>query len=153
MLLIHSLLVEHLQLNGKIMAHFAKVVNGKVVDVIVAEPDFFITFRDTSPGKWIQTSYNTHKNIHYGPDGQPDGGVPVRGNYASIGGIYDEANDVFYNEKPFDSWTLNTTTWDWEAPIPNPSPTRQHPWDPLYRWDEATQSWVDALTEYYKDLI
>ena len=153
MLFTPSLPAEHLQLNGKIMAHFAKVVDGKVVNVIVAEPDFFDNFLDNSPGKWIQTSYNTHKNIHYGPDGQPDGGIALRGNYASIGGVYDEVNDVFYEQKPYPSWILNTLTWDWEAPIPCPATTRTNQWDPVYKWDEETQTWVDSLSEYYKDLI
>ena len=67
------------------MGHFAKVNNGKVTQVIVAEPDFFNTFVDSSPGKWIQTSYNTREGVHYGSNGQPDGGIALRGNYAGIG--------------------------------------------------------------------
>ena len=59
------------------MGHFAKVVDGKVTQVIVAEPEFFDTFTDTSPGTWLQTSYNTRGNVHYGPDGEPDGGVAL----------------------------------------------------------------------------
>jgi len=96
------------------MSHFAKVVTGRVVQVIVAEPDFFDTFVDSSPGKWVQTSYNTRGNVHYGPDGEPDGGVALRGNYAGIGYIYDASNDVFYAPQPGDNWTLNTSTWTWE---------------------------------------
>jgi hypothetical protein len=79
------------------MGHYAKVLNGKVISVIVAEKEFFDTFVDSSPGEWIQTSYNTRGNVHYGPDGQPDGGVPLRANYAGIGYIYDSENDVFYH--------------------------------------------------------
>ena len=68
------------------MAHFAKVVDGKVVNVIVAEPEFFTEFVDTSPGDWIQTSYNTHGGVHYDPvTGEPDGKEALRKNYASIG--------------------------------------------------------------------
>ena len=79
------------------MSHYAKVNNGIVVSVIVAEADFFTNghFVDTSPGTWIQTSYNTRGGVHYGQDGQPDGGVALRGNYAGIGYIYDATNDVF----------------------------------------------------------
>jgi len=47
------------------MGHYAKVVNGKVTKVIVAEASFFNNFVDDSPGKWIQTSYNTRGNVHY----------------------------------------------------------------------------------------
>ena len=50
------------------MAHFAKVVDGKVTQVIVAEPEFFNTFVDSSPGEWIQTSYNTRGGVHYDPN-------------------------------------------------------------------------------------
>jgi hypothetical protein len=98
------------------MGHYAKVVNGKVEQVIVADEDFFKIFVDTSPGSWIQTSYNTRGNIHYGQDRNPDGGIAVRGNYAGVGYIYDNVNDVFYAPKPTENSTLNTTTWLWETP-------------------------------------
>jgi hypothetical protein len=117
------------------MSHFAKVLDGKVVQVIVAEQDFFKTFIDSSPGTWIQTSYNTRGNVHYGPDGEPDGGVALRGNYAGINHIYDYVNDVFYPPRPFDSWIINTETWLWEPPIPRPDD------DKMYVWEESTQSW------------
>lgn len=112
------------------MGHFAKVVDGKVTQVIVAEPDFFDTFVDSSPGAWIQTSYNTQGGKHL------LGGTPLRGNYAGIGHIYDAANDVFYAPQPYASWTLNNKTWLWEAPTPMPT-------DKPYKWDEATLSWIE----------
>ena len=120
------------------MAHFAKVLDGKVMQVIVAEPEFFDTFVDSSPGEWIQTSYNTRGGVHYGQDGQPDGGVALRGNYAGIGYTYDRTNDVFYPPSPFPSWTLNNTTWTWEAPVAYPSDGK------IYRWNEETQNWVEV---------
>jgi hypothetical protein len=92
------------------MAHFAKVVNGVVTQVIVAEPEFFQTFVDSSPGEWIQTSYNTYGNQH------KLGGTPLRGNYAGIGFTYDLSNDVFIAPKPADNATLNTETWLWKVP-------------------------------------
>ena len=100
------------------MGHFAKVLDGKVIQVIVAEPDFFSTFVDSSPGSWIQTSYNTRGNIHYGPDGEPDDGEALRGNYAGVGYTYDAANDVFYAPSPGPEWVLNAATWLWETAIP-----------------------------------
>lgn len=118
------------------MSHFAKVLNGQVIQIIVAEQEFFNTFVDSSAGTWLQTSYNTRGGIHYGQDGQPDGGIALRGNYAGIGYIYNSTNDVFYAPQPFPSWTLNETTWSWEAP--NLMPTD----DKLYKWDEPTLSWV-----------
>ena len=117
------------------MSHFAKCLDGKVVQVIVAEPDFFDIFVDTSPGQWVQTSYNTRENVHYGPDGQPDGGVALRGNYAGIGYTYDGINDVFYAPQTFPSWKLNTATWAWEPPVPYPNDGN------LYGWDESNLSW------------
>jgi hypothetical protein len=117
------------------VTHFAKVLDGKVIQVIVAEPEFFDTFVDSSPGQWIQTSYNTRGGVHYGPDGEPDGGVALRGNYAGVGYTYDQANDVFYAPQPFPSWALDQTTWLWNAPIMYPTDNQQ------YVWDEATVGW------------
>ena len=88
------------------MSHYAKVVDGKVTQVIVAEAEFFDTFVDSSPGAWIQTSYNTQGNQH--PEGRP-----LRGNYAGIGYIYDATNDVFYAPKPSDTAELDEATWTW----------------------------------------
>ena len=96
------------------MSHFAKVLDGKVTQVIVAEPEFFQTFVDSSPGEWIQTSYNTHGNQH--PEGRP-----LRGNYAGIGFTYDRTNDVFYAPQPYASWILDQTTWTWKAPVAMPT--------------------------------
>jgi hypothetical protein len=118
------------------MSHYAKVNQGQVLAVIVAEADFFTKFVDNSPGEWIQTSYNTRANVHYDNNGQPDGGQALRGNYASIGHLYDQVNDVFYERQPFPSWTLNKSIWIWEAPIPMPTDGQ------VYLWNESTQSWV-----------
>jgi hypothetical protein len=120
------------------MGHFAKVLGGQVVNVIAAEPEFFETFVDSSPGEWIQTSYNTRNGIHYGPDGEPDDGVALRGNFAGIGYVYDTEHDVFYPPSPYPSWVINTTTWDWEAPIPKPDEEKP------YIWDEETQTWIEV---------
>ena len=123
------------------MSHYAKVVDGKVTQVIVAEADFFNHFVDTSPGSWIQTSYNTRGNKHYNPTtGVEDTATTpaLRGNYAGIGYSYDHTNDVFYAPQPYPSWTLNQTTWLWEAPTPMPTDGKP------YKWDETTKSWVAA---------
>jgi len=111
------------------MAHFAKVSNGKVINIIVAEPEFFDTFIDSTPGEWIQTSYNTFRGQH------KLGGTPLRGNYAGLGFTYDKEHDVFYESKPFPSWILNTNTWSWEPPVDMPTEGK-------YQWNESTTSWV-----------
>jgi hypothetical protein len=109
------------------MAHFAKVENGIVTQVIVAEQDF-IDSGEVGTG-WIQTSYNTHGGQH--PEGRP-----LRGNYAGIGFIYDSVNDVFYAPQPYPSWTISAPTWIWQAPVPYPVDEN------VYEWNEETQSWV-----------
>ena len=113
------------------MSHFAKVTDGKVTQVIVAEKEFFDTYVDSTPGEWIQTSYNTQGGKHL------LGGTPLRGNYAGIGYTYDRTNDVFYAPKPYASWVLNNTSWIWEAPVAMPTDGK------LYKWDEATTSWIE----------
>ena len=120
------------------MSHFAKVINGLVEEVIVAEQEIIDSGLFGDPSLWIQTSYNTYGNVHYGPgpNRQPDGGVALRGNYASIGSIYDAENDVFYAQQQFKGWVLNKTTWLWEPPIPRPIEGR-------WRWDNNTEQWVD----------
>ena len=118
------------------MSHFAKVVDGVVTQVIVAEAEFFETFVDTSPGEWIQTSYNTRGGVHYGSDGQPDNGTPMRKNYAGIGFTYDRTRDAFIPPKPFASWTLNESSCLWDAPVAYPDDGKR------YSWDEATTAWV-----------
>ena len=92
------------------MAHFAKVCDGIVTQVIVAEQEFFDTFVDTSPGEWIQTSYNTHGGQH--PEGRP-----LRKNFAGIGFTYDREKDAFIPPKPEGDWTLNEETCLWEEAV------------------------------------
>jgi hypothetical protein len=113
------------------MAHFAKVDQGKVISVIVAEPEFFNTFVDTSPGQWIQTSYNTKGGVHR------FGGTPLRKNYAGVGYSYDQTLDAFIPPKPYDSWTLNEETCLWDPPTSYPNDNKN------YKWDEPTTSWVE----------
>jgi hypothetical protein len=123
------------------MAHFAKVNNGIVEQVIVAEEDFFATFVDTSPGQWIKTSYNTRGGVHYSPEtGEPDGGEALRKNYAGIGFTYDQTRDAFIPPQPYASWTLDEDTCLWNAPVAYPDDGGR------YVWNEETTSW-DAVPE------
>ena len=116
------------------MSHFAKVENGIVVSVIVAEQDFV----DSLEGTWIQTSYNTHGNVHLGQDGEPDEGIALRKNFAGLGFIYDSTADGFHSPEPFPSWNLNSTTFEWEPPVEKPDNTP----DGFYEWDEEITNWV-----------
>lgn len=99
------------------MAHFAKVnpENNIVEMVIVAEQGFIDTLPDKND--WIQTSYNTHGGIHYGPDNRPDGGEALRKNYAGVGDLYDSSRDAFIPPKPSETAILNEETCLWEEPV------------------------------------
>jgi hypothetical protein len=116
------------------MAHYAKVENGVVTQVIVADQDF-IDSGVVGHG-WVQTSYNTRGGVHYGQDGQPDGGVALNKNYAGVGYTWDGTG--FAAPQPFPSWTLNSDSYVWEAPVAMPADGKQ------YSWDEATQSWIES---------
>jgi len=116
------------------MAHFAKIIDGLVVQVIVAEQDFI----DTLGADWIQTSYNTRGGIHYGQDGEPDGGTALRKNFAGVGHNYDSTRNAFYPQSLYASWTLNDSTCIWEAPTAYPDDGNQ------YNWDEDTTSWLEV---------
>jgi hypothetical protein len=117
------------------MSHYAKVENGIVTEVIVADA-YFVTTLD---GQWIQTSYNTRGGVHYASGtNTPDGGMPLRGNYAGIGYTYDATHDVFYPPKPFPSWTISAPTWIWTAPVPYPEDGK------MYAWDEEKKQWNEV---------
>lgn len=116
------------------MAHFAKVLHGKVLEVIVADQEFIDNYIDTSPGKWIQTSYNTKYGVH------TNGGTPLRKNYAQVGGTYDETRDAFIPAKPYDSWVLNEDTCVYDPPVAYPSDGKS------YQWDETIKNWVEETT-------
>lgn len=103
------------------MSYYAKVVNGIVTQVIVAEASFFDTFKDPTPGEWLET--------------RMDGSL--RKNYAGPGYSYDAQRDAFIPPKPFPSWSLNEETCLWEAPVPYPQDGN------FYRWVESLQAWVD----------
>jgi len=124
------------------MGHFAKVTDGKVTQVIVAEPEFFDTFVDSSPGQWLQTSYNTRGGVHYQADSNTpsaDQSKALRKNYAGVGYSYDAARDAFIPPQPFASWTLDEDTCLWNPPVAMPTDGKP------YVWNEATQSWDEVV--------
>lgn len=117
------------------MSHYAQVINNVVQQVIVAEQDFINTLPDSS--NWVQTSYNTRGGVHYAPDSiTPDGKEQIRYNYAGIGYNYDGIG--FYAPQPFPSWSLDKTTYLWNAPTPYPTDGKD------YIWNESTTSWDEV---------
>lgn len=115
------------------MSHFAKVENGVVTQVIVAEQDFINSGALGEPSLWVQTSYNTSGGQHL------LGGTPLRKNFAGIGFTYDATRDAFIPPKPFASWTLNENTCQWDAPVAMPEDNKS------YTWDETSLSWVELV--------
>jgi hypothetical protein len=111
------------------MAHWAKVEDGIVTQVNVVEDDFLQANPERYTGTWIKTSYNTHGGIH------TLGSTPLNKNYAGIGYSWDGTG--FAAPQPYPSWSLNTTSYLWEAPVAMPTDDKQ------YTWDEATTSWVE----------
>jgi hypothetical protein len=129
------------------MGHYAKVdVNNKVVQVIVAEPEFFDNHVDDEPCQWLKTSYNIRGGVYYDPEtNQPaedqaaaigDDEGRLRKNYAGIGCTYDASRNAFIAPQPYPSWTLNEDTCIWEAPVPMPEDVA------VYYWDESAGNWV-----------
>ena len=127
------------------MAHYAKVKDEIVLQVIVAEADFFKTFVDTEPGRWIQTSYNTRGGVHYEPNSitpSSDQSKALRKNYAGVGFVYDSDKDAFYEPQPYASWKLNNTTCIWEPPIALPNDGNGYYWDESVYQSDNTKGWV-----------
>ena len=141
------------------MAHFAKLgVNGKVIAVHGLDNDKLLNadgVEDETVGQqelqrihgwpaamWIMTSYNTRGGKHY-TDGveSADQSKALRGNYAGIGYTWDEDNNIFWPKQPHASWTKNTTTASWDAPITYPSVTNDGAdpvvWSYNIYWDET----------------
>ena len=115
------------------MAHFAQIDENNIVIRIVPLANSVIHkhgrdverlginyLHDLFGGTWVQTSYNGS----------------FRKNFAGKGYYYDAERDAFIPPQPFNSWTLNEETCQWEAPTPIPDQ------DLFYNWDEETLSWV-----------
>ena len=102
--------------------YWAKVNDGLVEKVIVANDDFFDTFVDDSAGTWLETKI----------DGS------IRKNYAGIGFSYDSTRDAFIPPQPYPSWTLDEDTCLWEAPVAYPDDGK------MYTWNETDQQWDEV---------
>ena len=111
------------------MSHYAKVENGVVTQVIVAEQD--VIDSGLFGAGWVQTSYNTR-------GGQHPQNTPLRKNYAGVGYTYDANRDAFIPPKPYASWQLNEDTCLWNSPVAMPTD------DKKYQWDESTTSWIEV---------
>jgi len=129
------------------MAHYGFIDNDNIVVEVITGKDendtenlpegfdsweaYYETKRDGLTCK--RTSYNTMANQHILD------GTPFRGNYAGIGMVYDQENDVFYPAQPYPSWILNEETWSWDCPVPYPEIDPDNPLS--YQWNEEDQTW------------
>lgn len=111
------------------MSHYAKVEDGIVTQVIVAEQD--VIDSGLFGSGWVQTSYNTS-------GGQHPQNTPLRKNYAGVGYTYDANRDAFIPPKPYASWQLNEDTCLWDSPVAMPTDNK------MYQWDESTTSWIEV---------
>jgi hypothetical protein len=111
------------------MAHFAKLGVGNIIervevvsnDIATTEQagvDFLNNLYNTRD-VWKQTSYNNN----------------IRKNFAGVGYSYDQTRDAFIAPKPFNSWTLNEETCQWEPPVIHPTDGNR------YDWNETNQTW------------
>ena len=103
------------------MSHFAEISgsNNIVTRVIVAEQDFINSGAVGTGSNWIQTSYNTHGGVHYGQDGEPDGGVALRKNYAGVGYTYNSGSDAFISPQPQNFVSSSLTFSEDDDPLPS----------------------------------
>jgi hypothetical protein len=134
------------------MKHFAKVINGLVVEVHSATQEWIDAQQKIWYIDWIETSYNMLGGIYYDLEtGQPHKNQKLakttaacqRKNYAGLGYQYDSERDAFIPPTPYPSWKLKEDTCLWEAPIPYPKDNKQ------YIWNEDEQEWT--YTGYYYD--
>ena len=122
------------------MSHFAKVIDGIVETVQVADQNCIDSGVVGDPNIWIQTSYNTRGGVHYAPNSnEPDGGIALRKNYAGVGYTYDQTRDAFIAQKPFPSWLLDEDTCQWVPPVADPMDGKGP-----YKWDEDVINWVKS---------
>jgi|TARA_R100001129_G_C5304285_1_gene243330 hypothetical protein len=162
------------------MAHFAKLdENNIVIDVNVidnqevelnggnwstqAEQHVSDTY---GGGTWKQTSYNTFAGEYYdnATGALGDQSKAFRKNYAGIGYIYHEDINAFSPPKPYESWTLNSTTARWQPPVAFPTITTTGTtltgplgvsWEQKYeyRWDEENSRWLADVKDEYEQLV
>jgi hypothetical protein len=120
------------------MSYFAQLdENDNVLNIVVLEKSDAESGQHGDPRLLIETDPRTFFGIHFGENGEPDNGTPLRGNYAIIGGKYDRVHDVFYNTQPYPSWTISAPTWRWTPPVEKPQRSEMF----VNVWNESTLSW------------
>ena len=120
--------------NNNIVERVESVVNEVIKDSNGVEQeqlgiDFLKNLYNEPNAIWKQTSYNTNGGVH------SLGGTPFRKNHAGIGYTYDLNRDAFIAPKPYNSWILNESTCNWDAPVARPDDNN------MYKWNEEILNW------------
>ena len=126
------------------MAHFAKIENNVVTQVIV------VANKDTADANGVEKEYIGAafcEKLFGGTWKQTSYNGTIRKNYAGIGYTYNADIDAFVPPQPYASWILNNETAQWEAPVPMPEDAGTGEPPKMYSWDEATTSWKEMETE------
>ena len=159
------------------MAHYAKLgINSKVISVeVVADADCQNAdgVEDEEVGRqflerihswplWKKTSYNTHENKYWNSDGTlaSDQSKAYRGNFATVGSVWDDDAELFYPPKVHASWTKDSSTANWKCPVTYPSTTTYTDgsdtknynigWnDNLQRWEAILEKAIGDPTIYW----
>jgi hypothetical protein len=121
--------------------HFAKVLDERVIQVVVSDPEFLEDLSNQENAKWVETCYNTRLGIYYDPETRKpasDQSKALRKNYAGIGHVYDSALDAFILPKPYGSWIFDEFSGDWNSPVPFPTDGK------FYKWNEDVQNWEET---------
>ena len=123
----------------KNMAHYAELDStNKVLKVHVLNNEV-ITDSDGSEQEQVGVDFLTNHNGGVGWYKQTSYNGNFRKNYAGIGYTYDSTRDAFIAPQPYNSWTLNEDTCQWESPVAYPDDGK------MYDWDEATTNWEVAI--------
>ena len=112
------------------MAHFAILKVGNIVEQVVVVSNDIATTEQAG----IDFLKSLYKDQHL-PVVQTSYNGNIRKNFAGIGYSYDQTRDAFIAPKPYNSWILNETTCQWEAPVALPDTENR------YNWNEETQQW------------
>jgi len=125
------------------MGHYAKVINGLVVDINVATQEW--VDEQIDKWMWIEASYNIQGGVYYDPiTNQPHKNQSLaiatpgrkRKNYPGLGWYYNIELDAFIPPTPYPSWKLNEDTCLWEPPIPYPNDSVKMGGIKQYFWNE-----------------
>jgi hypothetical protein len=101
---------------------FARInsLTKKVDTVIVATDEFINSLPDYD--LWVASSISDTKKL------------------ADKNDTYDIDNNTFTSTKPYESWTFDNTSWQWQPPIEIPNQINEE----VYQWNEENNNWEEV---------